>query len=977
MARRGLWIGVGVAAISLGAAIVAAPEVAKRGLEKRLHAAVEKRGLALRWGELEVSYAGVVTLRGVTFADEERGVELGIETLELVPELATLWGDAPRLSRVEVSGVRALGDVGKLKRWWDGRKRDGEDKEGGEDKDGEPSKLKRLIARMREAPPTVVAREVALAVKHDGGSLASVVACEARLEANGAALAVTGNGTLTLEHARVPDFAREPRSWALEGSADLVNKAFKMRVGSATADKALLEVAIPKFGSARVGRVGADVSRGQDGWHAELALEEGKLLLGEQERPALRVEGQEIMVGLVAGRPRVRAREAVLAVNPRQLGRLGEMRAALKGSLGGLAQLAGGALGKTVAEHGKKKAPTRQEELEKMGAQLTEILWATDIEIERGDAALEFGEEDEALKRIVLVEGLRARVERGLVQARGTSAGGDFEGLAAFVPGEVVPTVAWVEARGVDLQKIPGLSQGRSLPSRGIRGKVGGVVDVRIIAHTPKLGMHSPGLPGELRAAAEVTWRDGVVDLHGLADEPVTGITGTTSLDVRLSPKLGMIKVDAGRMQTGQIVGHYRASIMDWPWRTVVSLDASLEEADCQAMVDALPRALLGPYSRVQIMGRAAPTFHFYYPLNDPYKTEIRVDGLAEKTAEGWTYKCGVARLNAAPEAHPTLEQGESPRPSMPTLIMTPLRQGGEQYLTNARPTVHDDVHWLNSNFVKRVTEGVDKHAEVFVGPGVEGYVPLNEMPRYVAAAMYLSEEIAFYGNRGISMGLIEKALKLDLDRGRFVYGGSTVTQQLVKNMFLTRNKTLARKLQEALIAFRIDEVVPKSRVLELYLNCIEFGPNIYGIGNAAKYYFNKDARQLTPLESIFLAGLKPSPRYGAIVKKRGKVSLTDPHYTKRTETIFMRMVDYGILPIEEALKARPYDIRWGADGTYEGSSGNGMPSAPWPKPGEPLFPLASERPREGNRLEKLMDESGVVRMPEGLVEPAAVELLP
>lgn len=980
MARRGLWIGLGVVAIGATVAGLAAPTLAAGALEEKLRASVDKRGLDLKWEGVEVSYGGAVSLRGLKFVDEEKGLELSAELVRVSPALHTVLGDGPRIDEIEVEGVRATGDAGKLKSWWDARKKK-EEAEGDKKKEEDAGGLlKRVALGMKVAPPTVRGSDIKVLLKANGVSVASVHADAGLIAADGQQLTVTGRGMLTLEHARVPEFAKAPRGWALEGSADLEARAVKMRLGSDKPEDALLEVVIPKFGAARVGRVGADISAAPGrGLSVQLVVEQGKLLLGEQERPAVRAEGAQIMVGLVGGRPVIHARDAKLAVNPRQVGRLGEMRAALKGSLGGLAELAGSALGKKVDEKKKKAAPTRQAELEKMGAQLTQLLWAADIDINQGDLTLELGEEDEELQRIVLVEGLQAQVKRGLVHARGTSAGGAFEGLASFVPGELVPEVAWVEARGVDLQKIPGLSEGRSLPSRGIRGKLGGVVDVRMIAQTPRLGMSAPGLPGELRAMVEASWRGGVIDLHGLADAPVAGIEGTTSMELRLSPKLGMIKLDNGRAQTGVLTGRYSASLMDWPWRTVARFEAALEEADCQAMVDAVPRALLGPYSNVQLLGRAAPTLKFVYPLNDPYKTELEVGGMFEKSPQGWSYKCGVARLNAAPEAHPELVRGESPRPSMPTQIMTPLRDGGETYLANTRPTVHDDVHWLNSSFVKRVHEGVDRGAEVLVGPGVEGYVPISELPRHVSAAMYLSEEIAFYGNRGISMGLILKALKLDLDRGRFVYGGSTVTQQLVKNMFLTRNKTLARKLQEALIAFRIDEVVPKARVLELYLNCIEFGPNVYGIGPAAKYYFNKDARQLTPLESIFLAGLKPSPRYGAVVKKRGKVSLTDPHYSKRTETIFMRMVDYGIVSIEEALSARPYDIRWSADGVYEGSSGNGLPMAPWPQPGEPLFPIASERPREGNRLEKMVDAEGMVRMPAGLVQPqgAQVEPLP
>ena len=97
-----------------------------------------------------------------------------------------------------------------------------------------------------------------------------------------------------------------------------------------------------------------------------------------------------------------------------------------------------------------------------------------------------------------------------------------------------------------------------------------------------------------------------------------------------------------------------------------------------------------------------------------------------------------------------------------------------------------------------------------------------------------------------------------NVDRRAFVYGGSTIPQQLVKNLFLTREKTVARKVQEALIALRLAAAVPSSRILELYLNCIEFAPDVYGIGPAARYYFGVSPAGLTPRQAAFLAKRAP-----------------------------------------------------------------------------------------------------------------------
>jgi membrane peptidoglycan carboxypeptidase len=238
-----------------------------------------------------------------------------------------------------------------------------------------------------------------------------------------------------------------------------------------------------------------------------------------------------------------------------------------------------------------------------------------------------------------------------------------------------------------------------------------------------------------------------------------------------------------------------------------------------------------------------------------------------------------------------------------------------------------DDVHWLNAPFVKRVTEGVSaEDVVVNVGPGVAAYIPLHDMPGYVGGAAYLSEEMDFYDDGPINLNLINKAVRLNLEKGRFQYGGSTVTQQLVKNLFLTRDKTFARKFQEALISWRITDVVSKKRVLELYLNCIEYGPDVYGIGPAAQFYFQKDARLLSAKEAIFLAMLKPAPWYGAKVVERGKTPVTG-WWAGRYEELYQRLIDYGYLTRAQADAEKPYVLEWDKKtGKYEAAVSNSVP---------------------------------------------------
>ena len=191
----------------------------------------------------------------------------------------------------------------------------------------------------------------------------------------------------------------------------------------------------------------------------------------------------------------------------------------------------------------------------------------------------------------------------------------------------------------------------------------------------------------------------------------------------------------------------------------------------------------------------------------------------------------------------------------------------------------------------------------ITVGPGTKHYVPLEEIPPYVKAAMFLTEDKRFFDHGPLRMAFIERALRLNLNQRRYVYGGSTIAQQLTKNLFLTRTKNLARKLEEALIAWRMECVVPRLRIFELYLNVIEFGPDIYGIYKGAKFYFDKEPKDLTPLEGAFLASLKVSPSKGGRFYKFG-FEQNGRWWHKRMRYIMKVLAENGYISVAEAVAA-------------------------------------------------------------------------
>lgn len=152
------------------------------------------------------------------------------------------------------------------------------------------------------------------------------------------------------------------------------------------------------------------------------------------------------------------------------------------------------------------------------------------------------------------------------------------------------------------------------------------------------------------------------------------------------------------------------------------------------------------------------------------------------------------------------------------------------------------------------------KMYQVKLCPGGKNYVPLPKISRFLQRSIIASEDSLFYQHEGFDWESIQKNAIENWKKGRYKRGGSTITQQLAKNMFLTKEKTLLRKALEAVITYQIEKTLTKNEILERYLNVIEFGKNIYGINAASEFYFKKKPSQLNIPESAFLAMILPNP---------------------------------------------------------------------------------------------------------------------
>ncbi|MHA3890794.1 monofunctional biosynthetic peptidoglycan transglycosylase [Acinetobacter sp. GXMZU3951] len=137
-----------------------------------------------------------------------------------------------------------------------------------------------------------------------------------------------------------------------------------------------------------------------------------------------------------------------------------------------------------------------------------------------------------------------------------------------------------------------------------------------------------------------------------------------------------------------------------------------------------------------------------------------------------------------------------------------------------------------------------------------------DEISDYVKRAVVASEDGKFMHHHGFDWEGMQYALERNQDKGKVVAGGSTISQQLAKNLFLYNKRSFIRKGQEAIATWMMERMWSKQRILEVYLNSVEFGDNIYGVEAATQHYFGKSARSLSRDQAAFLAAILPNPKY-------------------------------------------------------------------------------------------------------------------
>ncbi len=283
-------------------------------------------------------------------------------------------------------------------------------------------------------------------------------------------------------------------------------------------------------------------------------------------------------------------------------------------------------------------------------------------------------------------------------------------------------------------------------------------------------------------------------------------------------------------------------------------LHAALAAAPCLGLVDALPPEIIGPLAGLAVEGELGATLRLRFDLDaaagDGVELGLDVDN-----------RCRV--LADPPEAD------------------------------------------------ARALAGIVDHSfpdgtRAPVGPGVGDWAAMIALPGHVDGAFVAAEDARFWDHPGFDLTQIARSLEINLREGRFARGGSTISQQLVKNALLSHRRTLDRKLQEAVLTWRLEATLSKRQILERYLNIVELGPGIYGIAAAARHWFGKPARELSVAEAAFLAALTPEPR--TMSRRIATAGGLDPDSAARVETVLRHMQRAGVISVaarDEARRAR------------------------------------------------------------------------
>lgn len=403
-----------------------------------------------------------------------------------------------------------------------------------------------------------------------------------------------------------------------------------------------------------------------------------------------------------------------------------------------------------------------------------------------------------------------------------------------------------------------------SLAVLGVREGTKGLTDVTRGTVSGKGQLVLSDTADALTFDGEVTLRSIALKQPRIAPELLRGIEFTLSGRGVLDDR-GKLRVDDAQLDMGALHVRTHGVVEESPEHFAVSLAIDVAPAACQALLESAPQGLL-PTVRSARMGGT-----FGASVNLAFDTRT-IDKLA-----------------------------------------LDYRVGDECRMLEVPRDLSRDR--FDGAFTYRTYKPDGTIGETTTGPGTPSWTPLDDISPFMVAAVLTTEDGAFYKHKGFNHAAIRSSVQANLKARRFVRGASTITMQLAKNLFLARDKALSRKIEEVILTDYLEQSFRKDDMMELYLNVVEFGPDVYGITEAAEYYFGRKPEELHLAECFFLASLLPSPiRYGRL-RDKGEVSESWMRHLKALMEISAKNGKISSAELEEGLKepvvfVRPGDPR-------------------------------------------------------------------
>jgi hypothetical protein len=360
-----------------------------------------------------------------------------------------------------------------------------------------------------------------------------------------------------------------------------------------------------------------------------------------------------------------------------------------------------------------------------------------------------------------------------------------------------------------------------SLALLGIREGAAGLADV---AKATVTGRGRMVLAGD---GSALTF-EGDGGLHGLSIRNARlalDVVRDIDLDLRargVATAAGDLRVDDFGATLGSIEVSAAAALEQDAKHLAGSIRAELPTTDCQSLLDSIPTALLPALRGIRMEGTfgGRGSIAFDTRVLDDLKLDYEIAD-----------HCRIAE---------------------PVAALEPDRFAGP--------------------FTYRIHLPDGSTAEETTGPGSDNWTPLELISPFMQVAVLTTEDGAFLHHHGFNRAAIRSSIIANLEGGRFLRGASTITMQLARNLFLSRDKTLSRKLEEVVLTEYLEQTFSKERLMELYLNVIEFGPSVYGITAAADHYFGRKPAELNLGECLFLASILPAPLRLGTMREAGAV---------------------------------------------------------------------------------------------------------